>query len=121
MPHINLIMESIYRIYDNKIGISFKWKNVKTNLTQIIFRDTGFHLTTKEIELFLDKLSEAKTQKTCENCERSGGCRSLLLQTPSDKVSMAVSSIELAEIEDLLRGTLFQIRMDNYLKNICKN
>ena len=114
-------MESIYKIYDNNIGISFRWKEVKTNLTQIIFRDTGFHLTLEEIELFIDKICDAKVQKTCKNCEAADGCRSLLLQTPSSKVSMAVSHVELGQIEDLLRGTLFQIRMNNYLNDICKN
>lgn len=115
-------MESIYKIYDNSIGISFKWKNVKTNLTQIIFRDTGFHLTTEEIEIFIDKICDTKSQKPCNACGlNSIDCRSLLLQTPSNKVSMAISYSELSEIEDLLRGTLFQIRMNNYLSDLCKN
>ena len=48
-------------------------------------------------------------------------CRSILLQTPSNKVSLAVSSVELGQIEDLLRGTLFQLRLNNYLVDICKN
>ncbi|CAM1359440.1 conserved hypothetical protein [Tenacibaculum litopenaei] len=114
-------MDSIYKIYDNTIGISFRWKQVKSNLTQIIFRDTGFHLTTEEIEFFIDKVCDAKMQKPCKSCELSGDCRSVLLQTPSDKVSMAVNYEELGQIEDLLRGTLFQIRMNNYLNDLCKN
>ncbi len=114
-------MENIYKIYDNNIGISFRWKEVKTNLTQIIFRDTGFHLTTEEIELFIDKICDAKMQKPCKSCEIANGCRSVLLQTPFNKVSMAVSYVELGQIEDLLRGTLFQLRMNNYLSDLCKN
>ncbi|CAM1361005.1 hypothetical protein [Tenacibaculum xiamenense] len=114
-------MDGIYKIYNNDIGISFRWREVRSNLTQIIFRDTGFHLTTEEIELFIDKICDAKVQGSCVSCEASGSCRSLLLQTPSDKVSMAVSISELSQIEDLLRGTLFQIRMNNYLNDLCKN
>ena len=114
-------MDGIYKIYNNDIGISFRWKEIQSNLTQIIFRDTGFHLTIEEIELFIDKICDAKVQRSCVSCEVMETCRSLLLQTPSDKVSMAVSLSELSQIEDLLKGTLFQIRMNNYLSDICKN
>lgn len=113
-------MDSIYRIYTNDIGISFQWKQT-SKLTQVIFRDTGFHLTIEEIEIFIDKICDAKLQTPCSSCEASLGCRSLLLQTPSNKVSMAVSKTELSQIEDLFRGTLFQLRMNNYLQDICKN
>lgn len=114
-------MDSINKIYDNSIEISFRWKDIKTNLTQIIFRDTGFHLSEEEIEVFVDKIADAKVQKHCKGCDNSKECRSVLLQTPSSKVSMAVSYEELSKIEDLMRGTLFQIRMNNYLNDLCKN
>ena len=45
-------MENINKIYNNKIGISFHWNDSSSSLIQIIFRDTGFHLTTNEIEEF---------------------------------------------------------------------
>ncbi len=114
-------MESIIKIYDNKIGISFCWKDTSTRLIQIIFRDTGFHLTENEIEEFLEKIIDSKNQKNCATCIKGENCKSILLQTPSDKVSMAVSKVELRQIDDLLRGTLFQMRMNNYLDDLCKN
>ncbi|MFY7671121.1 hypothetical protein ACOSP6_08515 [Tenacibaculum sp. MEBiC06402] len=114
-------MEEIVKIYDNQIGISFQWKHSCSLLTQVIFRDTGFHLTEDEIELFIEKTIDSKKQKKCRECPMGEDCRSLLLQTPSNKVSLAVSSIELGQIEDLLRGTLFQLRLNNYLVDICKN
>lgn len=115
-------MDGIKKIYDNNIGISFHWKETKSNLIQLIFRDIGFHLTESEIELFLDKVIDSKIQRSCATrCSRGKNCRSILLQTPSDKVSVAVSSVELGQIDDLLKGTLFQLRMNNYLNDICKN
>ncbi|CAM1359468.1 conserved hypothetical protein [Tenacibaculum sediminilitoris] len=114
-------MESITKIYDNKIGISFQWKENKSNLIQIIFRDTGFHLQEREIEEFLEKVADSKQRENCDTCIKGKHCKSILLQTPSNKISLAVSLIELGQIDDLLRGTLFQLRMNNYLKNICKN
>lgn len=114
-------MEEIIKIYENKIGISFRWVNSTSFLTQVIFRDTGFHLTEDELELFLEKIIDSKKQKRCPECPMGEDCRSILLQTPSNKVSLAVSSVELGQIEDLLRGTLFQLRLNNYLVDICKN
>ena len=114
-------MEEILKIYENKIGISFRWLHSKSFLTQVIFRDTGFHLTEDEIEIFLENLIDSKTQSRCPQCKLGEDCKSILLRTPSNKVSLAVSPIELGQIEDLLRGTLFQLRLNGYLKEICKN
>ncbi|WGH74884.1 hypothetical protein P8625_12475 [Tenacibaculum tangerinum] len=114
-------MEAITKIYDNNIGISFHWKENNSNLVQLIFRDIGFHLTEQEIELFLDKVTDSKLQQNCATCSKDKGRRSILLQTPSNKVSLAVSSAELWQIDDLLRGTLFQLRMNHYLNGLCKN
>ncbi len=114
-------MNDIYKIYNNDIGISFQWTSVKSDLTQVVFRDTGFRLSETEIEYFLGKIEEAKKQKPCSTCKLGENCKSILLQTPSDKISMAVSKKELEQIEDLLNGTLFQIRLNSYITDICKN
>lgn len=114
-------MENVIKIYDNKIGISFRWRDTNSKLTQIIFNDTGFHLTVNEIEDFLERVIDSKLQKNCSTCIKGENCKSILLQTPSEKVSMAVSQVELGQIDDLLKGTLFQLRLNNYLADICKN
>ena len=114
-------MEQIKTIYTNEIGISFQWSNSCSHLTQVIFRDTGFHLTLDEIELFLEQTVDAKTQKRCKECKKGESCRSLLLRTPSNKVSMAVSMVDLGQIEDLLKGTLFQLKFNDYIEEICRN
>jgi len=110
-------MDTVFKIYDNTIGISFKWQK-NTSLTQIIFRDTGFHLSIEEIELFLDQVQLSKINKSCLECKMGANCRSMLLRTPSSKVSLAVSSNELKDIEDLLKGTLFQLELNEYLQKI---
>ncbi|MFD0993837.1 hypothetical protein [Tenacibaculum geojense] len=114
-------MENIIKIYDNAIGISFQWTHIETDLTQIIFRDIGFHLSEEELELFTDKITEAKFQKQCKNCDMGPNCKSILLQTPLSKVTLAVSLSELQQIEDLLKGTLFQVKLNKYINDICKN
>jgi len=113
-------MDNIYKIYNNSIGLSFQWKK-DAKLTQIIFRDTGFHLSVKEIEMFIDKVKHARLNNSCNDCIQGNNCRSLLLQTPLNKVSIAVSINELKEIEDLFNGTIFQLNLNKYLKNIFEN
>ena len=112
--------DTIYKIYDNRIGLSFQWKK-DANLTQIIFRDTGFHLSIKEIEVFVDKVKQTRLNSAFNDCNMGNNCRSLLLQTPINKVSIAVSKKELDEIEDLFKGTLFQLNINYYINSICNN
>jgi len=114
-------MEQVKTIYTNNFGISFQWIHSNSKLTQIVFRDVGFHLAQHEIEIFLEKTIDAKKQKTCGDCTAGNNCRSILLQTPSNKVSMAVSMIDLGQIEDLLKGTLFQLKLNSYLDEMCRN
>lgn len=113
-------MSNVDTFYSNDFGISFRWTHITSNLTQIVFGNIGFHLSEQEIEGFLYKVSCAKQQKNCPTCSAGVHCKSILLQTPSNKISMAVSIVELEQIEDLLKGTLFQIRLNNYLHNLCK-
>lgn len=114
-------MNDVLKIYENEIGLSFQWSYTNTFLTQVIFRDTGFHLTVQEIEFFLEQVSESRMKSACHTCQYRDSCRSLLLKTPSEKVSLAVSIKELNEIEDLLKGTLFQLNLNGYLNEVCKN
>lgn len=112
--------EEVYKIYNNDIGVSFQWSHIESNLTQIVFKEMGFNLSEKEIEIFITKITEAKSQKNFATCMAGDYCKSILLQTPFSKVSMAISKIELGQIEDLLKGTLFQLRLNNYLWGVCK-
>ncbi len=121
MFHKTTTMEQVKTIYTNDIGISFQWVNSKSELTQIVFRDVGFHLTLTEIESFLDFTIDAKMQNRCRECKMGDNCRSLLLRTPSNRVSLAVSMVDLGQIEDLLKGTLFQLKFNDYIEEICRN
>lgn len=112
--------EEVYKIYNNDIGVSFQWNYIESDLTQIVFKEMGFNLSEKEIEVFINKVKEAKNQKNCITCVAGDNCKSILLQTPFSKVSMAISKVELGQIEDLLKGTLFQLRLNNYLWDVCR-
>jgi hypothetical protein len=117
-------MSDIHKIYHNTIGIAFQWKqdvDKNNHKFQVIFRDTGFYLTVQEIENFSKFVKQAVERGCCKDCKTKRNCRSILLKTPSTTVDLAVSEEELQSISDLIEGTLFQIKLDDYLKNVCRN
>lgn len=118
-------MEEINQIYANSFGISFRWKNASTKntkKTQIIFRDTGIFLDTEEIKKFSNLINSAlKRVHDCGKCPYNDSCKSLLLESPFKQINFAVNYKELTNIDDLIKGTLFNIEFNNILeKNIIK-
>jgi len=118
-------MQDIHRIYYNSIGIAFQWKrdiqNGNTDTIQLVFRNTGFYLTYAEIKEFHNKAKVANKLKQCEGCTHKNKCNNYLLQTPSEKVDLSVNEEELQLITDLIKGTLFQMELDMYLKGVGLN
>jgi len=118
-------MSDIRRIYHNDFGIAFQWKQDlekdRHNQFQVIFRDTGFYLTLSQLENFSKLVQQAANRGRCAACQANNNCRSILLKTPASTIDLAVSEKELNDISDLLEGTLFQIKLDRYLKDVCSN
>ena len=120
-------MEDITKIYSNSIGISFHWKNTSeknTKKIQVVFKDTGLFLTVVEIRNFSYLINEAITRtKACGNCPYNSSCKSILLETPIKQVNLAVNYTELMNIEELIKGTIFNIELNSILiqNTILKN
>tara|TARA_B110001454_G_scaffold207417_1_gene218824 strand:+ start:905 stop:1261 length:357 start_codon:yes stop_codon:yes gene_type:complete len=118
-------MQDINRIYHNNIGIAFQWKKDiqkgNTDCIQMVFRNTGFYLTYSEIKEFYNKVKVAFKLNNCEGCTQQNKCKSYLLQTPSEKIDLSVNEDELQLISDLIKGTLFQLELDRYLKKVGLN
>lgn len=118
-------MSDIRRIYHNDFGIAFQWKQDlarnRHNQFQVIFRDTGFYLTFTQLENFSKLVQQASSRGGCTACQTHTNCRSILLKTPASTIDLAVSEKELNAISDLIEGTLFQIKLDRYLKDVCRN
>ena len=117
--------QDIYPIYHNSYGIAFQWKRDISrnnfNKIQLVFRNTGFYLTVEDIESFANNIKNAKQCGDCKCCGDTISGNNILLRTPSDKIDLAVDKKELGLIEDLIEGTLFQIKLDNYLNGLCNN
>lgn len=118
-------MRDIDAIYYNDFGIAFHWKKETKNYRskiQVVFRNTGFLLTHKELIRFAQHVQNTmNSNAVCSCCAKKKSCRAMLLETPVPQVSLAVSVNELTAINDLIEGTIFQLNIDNFLSDICNN
>ena len=112
-------MNDIVTIYYNSFGVAFYWKKNKapdTSKIQIIFRDTGFLITPQELQEFSRQIIQARTEGIgCKNCPQNETCRSWLVNTPAEQITLAVSLKELDAIQDLIEGTVFQLNLNTIL------
>lgn len=117
-------MQQLVNVYKNDFGLGFFWKKdqlILNDRIQIVFRDMGFYLTKEEIISFLNHVENAKKAPTCQSCTTQKCCKSILLKTPASKIDLAINGEELIFIEDLLRGILFHLSLQEYLKYFAAN
>lgn len=118
-------MKGIEQIYYNDFGMSFYWKEkhtVKSEKIQLVFKETGFYFSVSELQHFVTLIEDsARRNGCCENCEMKHRCAKFLLKTPVNQIDLAVSMKELDSIKDLVEGTLFKIKLEEYIYGIGMN
>lgn len=107
-------MKDIDIIHKTNYGISFYWKTQQDKI-QLVFRDMGFFLKEEEVKVFHNHVLEAVAQGYCSQCKTPKDCKSILLKTPSSRIELAVSKLELKEIKKFLSATLFHLELKKYL------
>lgn len=117
-------MGEIEQLYHNDIGVAFYWiKNdrVLREKVQLVFKETGFYLSFSELMKFSANIETTCKNIKCSDCQLRGHCHKFLLETPFPGLELAVSENEAIQLKDLVSGTLFQVQLDNYLNDVCKN
>jgi hypothetical protein len=118
-------MEAMKQIYGNDFGTAFYWKRadeVASNKVQLVFKETGFHLTLGELEQFSALILESESRiNSCSDCSFKKQCSRYLLQTPAQQIDLAVSVTELKGIQDLVCGTVFKIKLQEYIFGVGQN
>tara|TARA_R110002051_G_scaffold65839_3_gene119492 strand:- start:6791 stop:7162 length:372 start_codon:yes stop_codon:yes gene_type:complete len=114
-------MEDINTIYYNDFGIAFQWKRCAGKdfkKVQLVFRDTGLCITQEELFRFSYMIEKAlKRSSCCQECSEGASCPSNLVQTPIGQLSFAMTKQELKKIDDLIKGTIFQLKLASVLEN----
>ncbi|TSE06406.1 hypothetical protein [Aquimarina algiphila] len=117
-------MSAIDKIYSNELGISFFWKqenHISIPRVQLVFKDIGFLLSLNELKDFSSACITTLQSQCCSQCKDTQHCRSLLLNTPSDKIDLAVNKEELLQIQELINGTIYKVELQNWMNNLPLN
>lgn len=99
--------------------MAFYWnrkEEVHSEKIQLVFKETGFHLALPELENFELQIAESISKTNfCKDCKSRSDCSRFLLQTPAKQIDLAVSISELEGIQDLVRGTIFKVKLKNHI------
>lgn len=113
-------MENIHYLYQNEIGLAFKWKQgalIDCKKVNFVFNSIGLHLTEEEIITFDKHITVALARPlNCDDCCDDNTCKSMLLESTVSQVSFAMSYRELKLMEDLVKGTIFELGLNSILK-----
>lgn len=121
---INFAMKQVEQLYFNDFGVAFFWKKngvVLKDKVQLVFKETGFYLSGKEVQEFAMLIDDTFDEIGCAGCCQRGRCHKFLLKTPLNQVDLAVTRAELSRIKDLVEGALFHAQLFDYLDDLCMN
>ena len=114
-------------IFHNDFGTGFFWidsDKINAEQIQLVFRETGLLLDKMQLKQFNTIIDNAlQNFSGCKCCMANKDSRTLLLETPLQELSFAVTYHELVLASELVSGVLFQLEMNEILKkeNIRKN
>jgi hypothetical protein len=117
-------MKQVEQLYYNDFGVAFYWKKngvVLKDKVQLVFKETGFYLSGKEVQEFALLIDDTFDEIGCKACCHRGQCHKFLLKTPLNQVDLAVTRKELLQIKDLVEGALFHAQLFDYLDDLCMN
>ncbi|WP_248723448.1 hypothetical protein [Seonamhaeicola sp. ML3] len=116
-------MEDINIIYKTNIGLSFYWKRGplrQVNKLNIVINDIALHLSYSELTEFSKNIDTALSRKSahCKDCPHKSNCEVTMLETPIPQITFVKSYQEIKSIQDLVKGTLFELDLNSMLKEI---
>ncbi|TGV01752.1 hypothetical protein [Flavivirga rizhaonensis] len=114
-------MEDINTIYYNNFGIAFQWKRCAVKdfkKIQLVFRGTGLLLTSNELMVFSKNIDKSLNSNcSCIDCMEYKTCKSILVEAPNQQTTFAMTYTEIKDIQDLVKGTLFQMGLNKILND----
>ncbi len=112
-------MKDVHIIYNNEVGVAFVWDEatVQHSPINIIFNSTVLHFSEDELVFFSEHIQRA-LKAPFTSRDDSHTCKSIILQTPFKQVSFAINYAELLAVEDLVKGTLFEMELHTILHQV---
>lgn len=112
-------MKDIEQIYRNNFGISFYWKEgneIISDKIQLLFKQMGFYFSIQELNEFHDLIEDCVIDHN--DYDTRGLKRAFdkfLLKTPYVAIDLEISPTELNSIKDLVEGSLFRLKLNEYI------
>lgn len=101
-------------IYHNNIGSSYFLKDdldadLSMDRIQLIIGDIALILENNEIQAFLKIINSVKTGCKCDDCKE---LNQITCNTSYTKLIFKSNKKNIIELEDLVKGTIFEIQMN---------
>jgi len=117
-------MNDINTFYHNDFGIAFQWKRCAVKnfkKIQLVFRNSGLLLTADELVKFSKNIENSlKLSKKMKGCKHEK-CQCVLVQAPNPQTSFAMNHEELSNLNNLVKGTIFNLNFDEIIDDILNN
>jgi len=114
-------MNDINTFYYNDFGIAFQWKRCAAKnfkKIQLVFRNSGLLLTFDELVKFSVNIENSlKLSRKIEGCAFDK-CQCVLVQAPNPQTSFAMNYNELSNLNNLVKGTIFNLNFHNIIDGI---
>lgn len=111
----------IHTLYTNSIGMSFQWSTFLDyeSPIQLKIKSASFELTLADL-LDLSKIIESTydTGCTCKICNSSSCFKVIQFKQEDIHIKIQTTLDELKQISELVRGTLFELQLNNLLTSL---
>ncbi|CAM1368096.1 hypothetical protein [Tenacibaculum xiamenense] len=118
-------LDKVHKLHANKMGVTFLDKDEEDidyieKQINLLFHNTILIFNNFELNLFLDEVEDLIVNNTAGINKYSQYYKSIILETPIYQLRYVVSYNDLLLIEDLIKGTIFQIELSGFLKEILQ-
>ncbi len=118
-------LDKVNKLHANKMGVTFTDKDEEDidyveKKINLLFHNTILIFNNFELNLFLDEVEDLIINNTPGINKYSQYYKSIILESPIYQLRYVVSYNDLLLIEDLIKGTIFQIELSGFLKEILQ-
>ena len=116
-------LDKVHKLHANKMGVTFMDKcennlDLINDQINILFHNTLLIFSSFELNLFLGEIENLIISSSPGINKYSQYYKSIILETPIYQLKYIVSFNDLLLIEDLVKGTVFQIKLSGLLDEI---
>ncbi len=107
-------------VYHNNIGATYLIKDnfndsLYSQKIQLLIGDVAILLEEKEINALVKVIDSVKNGCSCDKCMSEGKFKQIKCDTDHFKLVFKSTKTRITDLEDLLRGTIFELQINSIL------